>query len=89
MTAMITIDTSHKACLEGFIAECVRAEELERSAVGRRLLEASRALDRCDDPVELVAVRHWYRTAWDAYAAWRGWHGPTASDGAEELAEAA
>ena len=88
MSSMIILDTSHQACLEGFIAECVRAEELERSAVGRRLLEASRALDHCDDPVELVAVRHWYQAAWDAYAAWRGWFGPAATD-AEGLRQAA
>ena len=38
-----------------------------------RLLEAQRALDDCNDPVELVAVRHWYNAAWDAYAISRGW----------------
>lgn len=66
-------DAKMKACLEGFIAECAREDELAQSATGMRLLEASRALDACTDPVELVAVRHWYQAAWDAYATFRGW----------------
>ena len=66
-------DAKMKACLEGFIAECARADELAQSATGMRLLEAQRALDNCTDPVELVAVRHWYQAAWDAYALSRGW----------------
>ncbi len=70
---MTTISVTQKACLEGFIAECARAGELARTAAGMRLLEAQRALDNCDDPVELVAVRHWYSAAWDAYAISRGW----------------
>ena len=75
---MNTITPTQLACLEGFIAECARADELGRSAAGRRLLEARRALDSCDDAVELVAVRHWYRAAWEAYATWRGWIEPAA-----------
>jgi hypothetical protein len=70
---MTTIDAKQKACLEGFIAECARADELGRTAAGLRLLEAQRALDNCNDPVELIAVRHWYHAAWDAYAISRGW----------------
>ena len=70
---MTTIDAKHKACLEGFIAECARADELGRTAAGLRLLEAQRALEDCNDPVELIAVRHWYHAAWDAYAVSRGW----------------
>jgi len=73
MLVMETIDAKQKACLQGFIAECARADELARSATGMRLLEAQRALDGCADPVELVAVRHWYEAAWDAYAVSRGW----------------
>jgi hypothetical protein len=76
MIDMITNDATHLACLEGFVAECARADDLGRSAAGRHLLEARRALDLCDDPVELVAVRHWYRAAWNAYATWRGWIAP-------------
>jgi hypothetical protein len=70
---MTTISATQKACLEGFIAECARAEDLGRTAAGMRLLEAQRALDLCNDPVELIAVRHWYSAAWDAYAVSRGW----------------
>lgn len=66
-------DAKLKACLEGFIAECAREDELAQSATGMRFLEARRALDTCTDPVELVAVRHWYEAAWDAYALSRGW----------------
>jgi hypothetical protein len=70
---MTTISATQKACLEGFIAECARADELGRTAAGMRLLEAQRALDNCNDPIELIAVRHWYHAAWDAYAIRRGW----------------
>ena len=66
-------DIKMKACLQGFIAECARADELARTSEGMRLLEAQRALDNCDDPMELVAVQHWYQAAWDAYAMSRGW----------------
>jgi hypothetical protein len=70
---MTTIDAKQKACLEGFIAECAREDDLGRTAAGIRLLEAQRALDNCHDPVELIAVRHWYSAAWDAYSVSRGW----------------
>lgn len=73
MVPMKITDEKLQACLEGFIAECARADELARSATGMRLLEAQRALDRCSDPTDLVAVRHWYQAAWDAYALSRGW----------------
>ena len=70
---MTTISATQKACLEGFIAECARADELGRTAAGMRLLEAQRALDDCNDPMALIAVRHRYNAAWDAYAISRGW----------------
>lgn len=66
-------DAKMKACLQGFVAECARADSLAQSSAGMRLLEAQRALDHCTDPVEMVAVRHWYQAAWDAYALSRGW----------------
>jgi hypothetical protein len=89
MTHMNTINATQLACLEGFIAECARADELGRSVAGRRLLEAKRALDACDDAIELVAVRHWYRAAWEAYATWRGWMTPAVVTGASPIVERA
>jgi hypothetical protein len=87
---MTTISATQKACLEGFIAECARADELARTSAGMRLLEAQRALDNCNDPVELIAVRHWYNAAWDGYAISRGWltaePASTVSSGAVPLA---
>lgn len=73
MISMQITDAKMKACLQGFIAECARADSLAQSSAGMRLLEAQRALDNCTDSVELVAVRHWYQAAWDAYALSRGW----------------
>lgn len=73
MAPMEIIDAKLNVCLQGFVTECARADDLRCTPAGMRLLEAERALDDCGDPAELVAVRHWYRAAWDAYALSRGW----------------
>jgi hypothetical protein len=69
---MEMIDAKQRACLEGLMSECARADDLARTATGMRLLEAQRTLDNCDES-EIPAARHWYNAAWDAYALSRGW----------------
>ncbi len=73
MAHMEIIDAKLNACLQGFVTECARAADLAQTPAGKRLVEAERALDDCDDPAERVAVLHWYRAAWAAYALSRGW----------------
>ncbi len=70
---MEIIDAKLNVCLQRFVTECARADDLRCTPAGKRLVEAERALDDCDDPAGLVAVLHWYRAAWDAYALSRGW----------------
>ena len=73
MAPMEIIDAKLNVSLQRFVTECARADDLRCTPAGMRLLEAEGALDSCGDPAELVAMRHWYRAAWDAYALSRGW----------------